>query len=143
MIDINKYGYKFKINFWINYCNSKSKEQESLWKKKQDYYNKIADEAESMEVTSPYKDEDMPMQKLVKKESPKRKISKRRRRRSDDIRTGWFSWCLGPRQNKVTEKPFSEQLKSKEWIKNLINSMSKFVKLQEGFNEIINFIKDK
>ena len=123
--------------------NSKSKEQESLWKKKQDYYNKIASEAENMQTTSHFEDQNIPMKRLEKKESPNNRKSKRGRRRSDEESNGCFSCCIGPKRSTVVEKPFSEQLKSTEWIKNLINSMTKFVKLQEGFNEIIEFIKDK
>ena len=96
-----------------------------------------------MQGTSHFTEDNAPMSRAARKQSPIQKKNKRARRRSDGQNGGWFSCWLRPQQDGVAEKPFSEQLKSKEWIKNLINSLTKFVKLQAGFNEIIKYIKDK
>lgn len=39
------------------------------------------------------------------------------------------------------EKPFKSSLKDKRWLTELFNGLTKFSKLQEGFKEIANFVK--
>lgn len=71
-----------------NSCNSKSKEHESMWKRKQDYYNKIAEEADSMQGPSHFTDNEAPMSKTVDNQSPVVSKNRRTRRRSDGQQNG-------------------------------------------------------
>lgn len=41
----------------------------------------------------------------------------------------------------IEEKPFTEQLKSKQWLTDGINEINKYSKMQEAFKEIAKYIK--
>ena len=48
---------------------------------------------------------------------------------------------MGNQGGNLEEKPFTQQLKSTQWITNVMKSLTQYSKLQEAFSEFAKFIK--
>ncbi len=52
-----------------------------------------------------------------------------------------FAWCVPTRVESNFEKPYKSSINDKSWLSELIDGLTKFSKLQEGFKEIARYVK--
>ena len=131
--------------------NSKSKDPNVLWKKKQDYYNNIANETQThVRETGVFgRKPSQQMRRLSETlgsmASNDSFISSRNRKSKNfqeiEQSRSWWSWWMPSSKENFNDRPFHEQLKDKGWLNDLIKGLTKYSKLQEGFKEIARFVK--